>query len=114
MGLTRARVYQLLNEINDIMSVRWPSGRQQVYQLDAKFRADARRLEQPVQLEQFQAATELFYPRSRRGASGMLERVDGPHALGDTGTATDGDDSLLDETEATAVGADKNVGYASA
>lgn len=42
MGLTRARVYQLLNEINDIMSVRWPSGRQQVYQLDAKFRAELR------------------------------------------------------------------------
>ena len=25
MGLTRARVYQLLNEINDIMMVRWPT-----------------------------------------------------------------------------------------
>ena len=30
MGLTRARVYQLLNEINDIMTVRWPTGRHQV------------------------------------------------------------------------------------
>ena len=29
MGLTRARVYQLLNEINDIMTVRWPTGRHQ-------------------------------------------------------------------------------------
>ena len=32
MGLTR-RVYQLLNEINDIMMVRWPTGRHQVHEL---------------------------------------------------------------------------------
>jgi hypothetical protein len=104
MGLTRARVYQLLNEINDIMAVRWPSGRQQVYQLDAKFRVEAQRLEQPVCLEQFQAAIDLFYPRSRRGASGMLERIDGPHRLDG---ALDGDASLVDETGISAVASDQ-------
>ena len=36
MGLTRARVYQLLNEINDIMAVRWPNGRHQMYELREK------------------------------------------------------------------------------
>jgi len=67
-GLTRARVYQLLNEIHDIMQVRWPLGRHQVYQLRDKFRAES------AGLEQFQAAIELFYPGSRRGAAGPLER----------------------------------------
>ena len=38
MGLTRARVYQLLNEINDIMTVRWPNGRHQMYELREKLR----------------------------------------------------------------------------
>ena len=41
MGLTRARVYQMLNEINDIMTVRWPLGRHQVYELRDKFAAEA-------------------------------------------------------------------------
>ena len=90
LGLTRARVYQLLDEINHILNVRWPTGRQQVYQLDAKFRSEAQRLEQPARLEQFQAAIELFYPRSRRGASGILERIDGPHSL----DGADGDASV--------------------
>lgn len=43
MGLTRARVYQLLNEINDVMSVRWPLGRHQVYELSAKLEAELRK-----------------------------------------------------------------------
>ena len=41
MGLTRARVYQLLNEINDIMAVRWPTGRHQVYELREKLASEA-------------------------------------------------------------------------
>ena len=41
MGLTRARVYQLLNEINDIMMVRWPTGRHQSHELREKFQAEA-------------------------------------------------------------------------
>ena len=51
MGLTRARVYQLLNEINDIMIVRWPMGRHQVYELRDKFEAEAGRDEEPPRLE---------------------------------------------------------------
>ena len=41
MGLTRARVYQLLNEINDIMMVRWPTGRHQAYELRERFQVEA-------------------------------------------------------------------------
>ena len=75
MGLTRARVYQLLNEINDILSVRWPMGRHQIYELRDKFQQESASLESPPELEQFHAAIELFYPGSRRGAAGPLERA---------------------------------------
>ncbi len=75
MGLTRARVYQLLNEVNDIMQVRWPMGRHQVYELRDKFQREAAYVETPPDLEQFHAAIELFYPGSRRGAAGPLERA---------------------------------------
>jgi hypothetical protein len=75
MGLTRARVYQLLNEINDIMSVRWPMGRHQVYELGQRFEAEAAEASVSPDLEQFLAAVELFYPGSRRGADGPLEHA---------------------------------------
>jgi hypothetical protein len=73
MGLTRARVYQLLNEINDIMMVRWPMGRHQVHELRERFAAEASDLDGATDLRQFHAAVELFYPGSRRGAAGPLE-----------------------------------------
>ena len=55
MGLTRARVYQLLNEINDIMNVRWPLGRHQVYELSKKFQADSVAMVSPPDLTRFRA-----------------------------------------------------------
>jgi hypothetical protein len=75
MGLTRARVYQLLNEINDIMQVRWPLGRHQAYELRDKFRREEAGNGDPPNLDQFHAAIELFYPGNRRGAAGPLERA---------------------------------------
>ncbi len=75
MGLTRARVYQLLNEVNDIMQVRWPSGRREVYELLEKLDGDARISGTSEQLDQFRAAAELFYPNNRRGGTGLLERA---------------------------------------
>ena len=78
MGLTRARVYQLLNEINDIMTVRWPTGRHQTHELQDKFRADAAAADAPINLTQFEAAVELFYPCSRRGAAGPLDHLSLP------------------------------------
>jgi hypothetical protein len=79
MGLTRARVYQLLNEINDIMMVRWPLGRHQSHELREKFLAESAEgggeSEGPADLRQFLAAVELFYPGSRRGAAGPLEQA---------------------------------------
>lgn len=75
MGLTRARVYQLLNEINDIMVVRWPNGRHQVHELREKFAKETADSDGSIDLRQFHAAVELFYPGSRRGAAGPLERT---------------------------------------
>lgn len=75
MGLTRARVYQLLNEINDIMMVRWPTGRHLMYEFREKLRAEAAKMDDPPDFDQFEAAVELFYPGSRRGAAGPLERA---------------------------------------
>jgi len=75
MGLTRARVYQLLNEINDIMAVRWPTGRHQTHELRERFLAHASAESELPDLSQFFAAVELFYPGSRRGAEGPLEKA---------------------------------------
>jgi hypothetical protein len=73
LGLTRARVYQLLNEINDILMVRWPTGRHQVHELRERFAAEIADSDGSPDLKQFHAAVELFYPGSRRGAAGPLE-----------------------------------------
>ncbi|MCE5268473.1 MAG: hypothetical protein LLG00_11370 [Planctomycetaceae bacterium] len=80
MGLTRARVYQLLNEINDIMMVRWPTGRHQVHELQEKFRGravanSAGDGDDASDLQQFYASVELYYPGNRRGADGPMERA---------------------------------------
>lgn len=80
MGLTRARVYQLLNEINDILTVRWPMGRHQVWELRDKFDREGHEDGRSGDLARFHAAVELFYPGSRRGADGPLERAAEPPA----------------------------------
>lgn len=80
LGLTRARVYQLLNEINDILVVRWPAGRHQLYELCEKFARESAHIQPPPDLEQFHAAVELFYPGHRRGADGPLEQAPLPVA----------------------------------
>lgn len=70
MGLTRARLYQLLNSISDIMRVRWPCGRYVLYGLRAHFDSLAQRQSSPdPDLREFHAAVELFFPGPRRGAA---------------------------------------------
>ena len=72
MGLTRARVYQLLNEINDIFKVRWTLGRCQSYHLLERLELERHN---DTSLDQFRAAVELFYPGARRGADGIVENA---------------------------------------
>ena len=74
IGLTRARVYQLLNEINDIMMVRWPTGRHQSHELRERLLAETADTDKGGEMQQFYAAVELFYPGSRRGADGRWNR----------------------------------------
>jgi len=71
MGVTRARVYQLLEDCGRIMEVRWPEGAEWLAQLSAKFQTEA-----PDQkdLRLFRATHELFYP--------------GKHALSDEESTT--------------------------
>ncbi|HEY4760635.1 MAG TPA: hypothetical protein VIH42_08655, partial [Thermoguttaceae bacterium] len=75
MGFTRARIYQLLNEINDILAVRWPLGCRWVHELNSKFASEAADQQPTASLERFYAAVELFYPSNRRGAVTPLGRV---------------------------------------
>ncbi len=95
MGLTRARVYQLLNEINDIMAVRWPNGRHQMYELREKLVSESEQMDSPPDLKQFFAAIELFYPGSRRGAAGPLEHFLGEEDEDETSEAMTEDQEHL-------------------
>jgi len=63
MGVTRARVYQLLEECSRVMEVRWPEGAQLMAQLEAKFHAEATGGED---LKLFHATRELFYPGKQK------------------------------------------------
>jgi hypothetical protein len=78
LGLTRARVYQLLNEAAEAVQVRWPDGRHQVPALCDKFQAELDRMADAPDLNQFQTAVELFFPGSRRGAVEPLGEIDPP------------------------------------
>ncbi len=59
MGVTRARVYQLLEDCARVTAVRWPEGQHQLAQLSAKLQADATAGDD---LTLFHATRELFYP----------------------------------------------------
>jgi len=65
MGLTRARVYQLLGDIGAVMSVRWPDGHTVVQNLRASLKEQ---LQDAKQLELFDAVVELFFPSKRHDA----------------------------------------------
>jgi hypothetical protein len=65
MTVTRARVYQLLEDCSRVMEVRWPEGRHLLTQLDAKLRAAG---VPDNDLRLFQATCELLYPGKHRSA----------------------------------------------
>ncbi len=59
MSVTRARVYQLLEDCSRVMEVRWPEGKQLLAQLDARYQAEATDQDDP---RLFRSTYELFYP----------------------------------------------------
>lgn len=59
MGVTRARVYQLLDDCSKVMNVRWPEGQMLLRQLGDVIRREGASAEM---LRLFDATLELFYP----------------------------------------------------
>ncbi len=59
MGVTRARIYQLLDDCSKVMEVRWPSGRRQLADLADLFKNKGLGEDE---LAAFAAVRELFYP----------------------------------------------------
>lgn len=72
LGLTRARVYQLLADIGAILEVRWPEGHYLVNHLRDRIARETRR---PQAFEAFFLAADLFFP-SRRNGQVMEEEDD--------------------------------------
>jgi hypothetical protein len=68
MGVTRARVYQLLDDCSKVMNVRWPEGQALLRQLGDVIRREGASAEM---LRLFDATLELFYPRKYE--EGQLE-----------------------------------------
>ena len=64
MGLTRARVYQLLEDAAKVMEVRWPEGLQVARCLAAKLQSEAT---PDDDLRLLHDTVELFYPGKRKG-----------------------------------------------
>ena len=62
MGVTRARVYQLLEDCARVMDVRWPNGKTQLARLCHKFQTEA---PPDADLKLLLATVELFYPGKR-------------------------------------------------
>ncbi len=59
MGVTRARVYQLLEDCSRVMDVRWPEGEVLMGRLEARYLSEPHAHED---LRAFRAIRELFYP----------------------------------------------------
>jgi hypothetical protein len=106
LGLTRARIYQLLDEVADIVAVRWPNGRFLVGTLRERLHAWGTE-RRAVLL--FDAACELFFA-AREGDSSTAadsagqayaDRVSGDRSSGDKGSGDKGsDDRGSDESGA--------------
>ncbi|MEX2560290.1 MAG: hypothetical protein WD403_10270, partial [Pirellulales bacterium] len=80
MGLTRARVYQLLAEAGDVMAVRWPDGRSTMLKFKRHLEicsADQDRL------ELMDAALELFFP-SLEESNGQRHRSQADSSAGNS------------------------------
>ncbi|HEV3342035.1 MAG TPA: hypothetical protein VG125_16830 [Pirellulales bacterium] len=62
LGLTRARIYQLLSEVAEVVNLRWPAGPALVGQLRNKMQSAG---VEPELLAWLDAAIELFFVRAR-------------------------------------------------
>jgi hypothetical protein len=60
LGVTRARIYQLLEECERVMGVRWPEGRRCFNDLRSRLERDS---QTQANLQFFDSVHELFFPR---------------------------------------------------
>lgn len=72
LGVTRARIYQLLEECDRVMAVRWPQGRRYFNELHARLERESQG--QPV-LEFFTTVYELFFPRKYEQVEAVLRQA---------------------------------------
>jgi len=84
MGLTRARVYQLLGDVGAMMNVRWPEGTTILHEVSETLHAQ---IKDGAQLELFDAVCELFFAGKRLdhefhdGDSISMESLQPAHAV---------------------------------
>ena len=71
LGLTRARVYQLLNEVAEIIQIRWPEGFSMVHEL--RERIEKSRPSRELAL--FSEAAHLFFPCMRHSIEPDITRT---------------------------------------
>jgi hypothetical protein len=73
MRVTRARVYQLLEECDRIMEVRWPEGRRFFQDLAERFKSDRR---ESMASELFMQTYDLFFPKKYARVEMVLTEVE--------------------------------------
>lgn len=71
LGVTRARVYQLLEECANVVAVRWPEGEQQLVALQGRWRSVPTDDET---LRLLDRTTDLFYPNTRTTAAELSDQ----------------------------------------
>ncbi|OHB81280.1 MAG: hypothetical protein A2W31_06910 [Planctomycetes bacterium RBG_16_64_10] len=74
MGVTRARVYQLLEECGKVMAVRWPEGEHLLVALGERMRSLSAR---PDMIRSFDTLVGLFFPKSSHALRPVADRFRG-------------------------------------
>lgn len=72
LGVTRARIYQLLEECERVMAVRWPQGRRYFNELHTRLERDP---QHQSTLEFFNSVYELFFPRKYEQVEAVLRHA---------------------------------------
>lgn len=75
LGLTRARIYQLLADIGMMMRVRWPEGQYLVGQLVDRLQSEAG--DERSRYDKFLTAVDLFFPGRRGHGDGAADEPGG-------------------------------------
>jgi hypothetical protein len=79
MGVTRARIYQLLEECGKVMAVRWPEGEHLLAALVEKLEAETGETEAVALLR---AVADIFFPKARDAVHVVADRLKVDSLLG--------------------------------